>query len=167
MTQHDMAEWVFFVFVAFCIFVMIRNSRNISTILILVQAGEKARIDAIQELKITTVELAAKAKETLRLSDAQFDLLGRKLDENTILTIKAAEASKEMGEIANSHNEKIKLATEQSAQVNQRLLEQVEGRVRNKDINLKDTVVEVKRKVEGAINEIRETFSETKNNDDK
>jgi hypothetical protein len=94
-------------FMFFAAIVMWRNSSIMGELLRQGREDQKAREQALFELKVTAAELAVKTEAALRATDKQATALGEKMDRNAALTIKAAEASANAASVANSLNEKI------------------------------------------------------------
>lgn len=107
-------EWVrlaisvfFIAFMVFAAFIMRRNSTNMQDLLRQGQEDKRAREQAVTDLMETASMLAEKTQHAVDVQDKQAEEIVKKIDQNTELTIRAAEASATAAEVANAVNKKI------------------------------------------------------------
>lgn len=110
---------IFIVFMVVAGIILWLNEANVRKLLKQGQADKAARDAAVREMLVTTNELAEKTRAALDANDQHATDLSRKIEENTEITIKAAQASAKAAEVANSVNEKI-------ADTNQRIVDTLE-----------------------------------------
>ncbi len=115
-------------FFGFCIFASVymrRNSINLRQILINSELDRQRQAQIITDLQKEAADLAAVAAKTLAENttaelkrDAYLRELHAKIDQNTTLTVAAADESRHAAAAANNFNEKLLAVAEKVQQVN-------------------------------------------------